>query len=1484
MRSQKREKLSWFKLFLCLNLLVAVFYACTKRDTLEDKSKAITADDREEIPEGIAGFVFDSVKIDSTELLGHWMLVIDVSPEPDKIDDFLADSFEFYVCTAKELEDSECEGNEVPQLIQGLMVEYPSAPVGSDIVFIRACDSSIMESGKESRDEYCSETWSEYPYEQLSPNDGALSSDLDRLVKIYKDQQALDATITLLSLYIKSETGINPTDAEVSSDDLLGAINTQLEVEAVLGDDAVIIEDVGDVVTAEEVADETLTDTEDSDGDGVVDTSDDYPNDPEESTDTDGDGLGDNLDTDDDNDGTPDEDDALPTNSTEDTDTDGDGIGNEADADDNDDGIADTGSTDTNGDGVEDDVTTVEPDDIDGDGVLKSGDTDDADPLVCADSDGDGCDDCSQGTPGNYGADTTKDGADLDEDGICDGSDPDIDGDGVLNGSDDCDDTAKGATIDTKGCEEEEEATAPVVTDEGEVLDSGGAISGGAIAGIAVGGVGLTALVGGLAYAKHRKGLPKTVEGISFSKELVDAQVGEFKLKAAQQSKASRTLQAFALKMQLKNAQADLLAKQNLLPDATIQSIAAREEEVVKDLERAEADNKATIKFYEGKGNKLNVELISVQGDLKNAEADLESLEKYSVDVKTASMDTSTEIERQEAEIAKLQEKLKTQTGMDAKITNDAIEFRQEKLADYQKNLGVYDRALRSEELFPGGRISAERLDELMTDIELGKGLWAGGAHVIFTNDPKGATELKRFIDQQKAFIATRRAGDSDFLAKLEAQKTKVTNLQAARSSVELKFQKLNEDLRAQALDYEGTIADLKKQRAGFYQAELAKIDKELAGSPEIMEKINERASITSEIEKLKVDNTHAQGLVDQNTKKLANIEAELKDLETKMFLDKMGPDGLIKGTPAERLAELDRLLKTQVPVETVKSLDNERIAIREFQGKQQQKLQLEEYVTSLKAHMGSNASAMDKLDANKTKVQNELFALKANAGLSETKLTSLLAQRDALKGVLDARAKVTGIEVRQAKLAVNRMLDDTKVKMLKGRGYADKLQKLKDIAQKTFTGVASWRADNLGSKTLREKYDSAYFKMKQGEAQVEFFDKQLATLEKAEAEIRSGNLPEAEKKSALEELDKKKAEWIQFKKESDVLRTDGEMKMYTFKNELKADKEVKFKGAKVDRFRARQAALNAKWEYDAKVVELNNKLKLRNEFFPPKSSRSLGNDKTFDFYMTKMGIEAGDTPDVRGAKAEAYLTKLKEAFPQMELGDIETNMKSMALKAKRVSGSAFEEAAVVAEYRLLANRLRDGLSTKVKVDLEATQEARRVMLPALQKKITALESAEIAYRKVKTFLWGESFDSKKLIGDDWLMSKFDNPDIDMAKLKTKYGVGAYDAKLNPKYDTGKWFDARNAEMDGIFGKKLDGLFDMNVKASGLDGINAAKIFSLVSEKSSKAKASSNMADALPMFNRVLEDQMLKLIQEKAEVSRRQAESYQADSISSKAE
>lgn len=79
----------------------------------------------------------------------------------------------------------------------------------------------------------------------------------------------------------------------------------------------------------------------DRDNDGTPDETDPFPDDPSEWLDTDGDGTGDNADTDDDSDSTPDETDAFPLDPTESKDSDGDGAGDNTDADDDNDGVLD---------------------------------------------------------------------------------------------------------------------------------------------------------------------------------------------------------------------------------------------------------------------------------------------------------------------------------------------------------------------------------------------------------------------------------------------------------------------------------------------------------------------------------------------------------------------------------------------------------------------------------------------------------------------------------------------------------------------------------------------------------------------------------------------------------------------------------------------------------------------------------------------------------------------------------------------------------------------------------------------------------------------------------------------------------------------------------------------------------------------------------------------------------------------------------------
>jgi hypothetical protein len=78
-------------------------------------------------------------------------------------------------------------------------------------------------------------------------------------------------------------------------------------------------------------------------------------------------------------------------------------------------------------------------DDDDNDGVVDGSDADPLDPSVCADSDGDTCDDCAVGTDG-FGPlpdnDPSNDGTDTDGDGACDAGDPDDDDDGFADGID----------------------------------------------------------------------------------------------------------------------------------------------------------------------------------------------------------------------------------------------------------------------------------------------------------------------------------------------------------------------------------------------------------------------------------------------------------------------------------------------------------------------------------------------------------------------------------------------------------------------------------------------------------------------------------------------------------------------------------------------------------------------------------------------------------------------------------------------------------------------------------------------------------------------------------------------------------------------------------------------------------------------------------------------------------------------------------------
>jgi hypothetical protein len=179
----------------------------------------------------------------------------------------------------------------------------------------------------------------------------------------------------------------------------------------------------------------TLKDNEaDTDGDGFQDAVDVFPNDPNEYIDTDGDGIGNNADTDDDGDGQSDE--LEITNGTDPL------VANPAPGDSDGDGLPDIIDPDDDNDGVIDSLDVFpldanESSDNDGDGLGDNADTDD---------DNDGYSDTNETAAGSDPLDPSSIPEDSDNDKLPDSlepglgtdpSNPDTDGDGVIDGEDD---------------------------------------------------------------------------------------------------------------------------------------------------------------------------------------------------------------------------------------------------------------------------------------------------------------------------------------------------------------------------------------------------------------------------------------------------------------------------------------------------------------------------------------------------------------------------------------------------------------------------------------------------------------------------------------------------------------------------------------------------------------------------------------------------------------------------------------------------------------------------------------------------------------------------------------------------------------------------------------------------------------------------------------------------------------------------------------
>jgi hypothetical protein len=167
----------------------------------------------------------------------------------------------------------------------------------------------------------------------------------------------------------------------------------------------------------------------DFDKDGVVDSEDDLPTNPDETVDTDGDGIGNNLDSDDDNDGLSDIGEAAQGTNPLVQDTDEDGAIDSIDEN------PLNPSPDSDGDGLPNDS---DPDD-DNDGVFDINDIFPLDSTEVADADGDGIGDNADTDDDNDGVDDTADlfpldvseSSDNDADGIGDNADLDDDNDGV---------------------------------------------------------------------------------------------------------------------------------------------------------------------------------------------------------------------------------------------------------------------------------------------------------------------------------------------------------------------------------------------------------------------------------------------------------------------------------------------------------------------------------------------------------------------------------------------------------------------------------------------------------------------------------------------------------------------------------------------------------------------------------------------------------------------------------------------------------------------------------------------------------------------------------------------------------------------------------------------------------------------------------------------------------------------------------------------
>ena len=233
--------------------------------------------------------------------------------------------------------------------------------------------------------------------------------------------------------------GVSVLTTASSAEDIAGIVtNTstlaeQLVTGEITTDTFTTSSDVDTQASASGGLNDSIATFVDTDGDGIFDANDAFPNDATETLDTDGDGVGDNAD-------------AFPSLASETKDTDSDGVGDNADAFPND----ATETLDSDGDGVGDNTDlfpnlATETIDTDGDGVGDNADAFPNDATETLDTDGDGVGDNADVFP-NLASETI----DTDGDGVGDNSDVfpndaaeslDTDGDGLGNNADTDDDS-----------------------------------------------------------------------------------------------------------------------------------------------------------------------------------------------------------------------------------------------------------------------------------------------------------------------------------------------------------------------------------------------------------------------------------------------------------------------------------------------------------------------------------------------------------------------------------------------------------------------------------------------------------------------------------------------------------------------------------------------------------------------------------------------------------------------------------------------------------------------------------------------------------------------------------------------------------------------------------------------------------------------------------------------------------------------------------